>query len=572
MKMKKFLALFLALAMCLSLLVGCGSSSSSSSSGSSSSGDSSEEASSSDSTDEEASSSDSTEEEGSSETADSGESAIIEEMSLASERDPTDLGPWAGNQGGASAIVPLVYQTLFICEYGDLEGETCLAKSRTQTDDAGLVYDVELFDYITDSQGNNLTANDVAFSVETAKEIGKVSSVKVVDSIEVTGDYTFTVTFTDDARMGDFEGFWFQFFIVTQAAYESSSDSMATDPVGTGAYEMTNYVSGNIITFTARDDFWQTDEEYLARSSEAHAKVVNFKIITEAAQRANSIQTGDLDYGAVSSSDLATIEALDDYHITEVADNLTWMLFANVSEGTATSDQLVREAIFWAIDGEGVATAYSNSSGAAVAVYDISNSNYDDYYEDIYKEEAESNYYGYDPDKAMELLEEAGYPNGLTVRLICSSEQAATDVATILEAYLEAVGITLEVNAYQSSLMSEYASDETSWELYMVQYASTDYAVNAWEKVLNETKYSWGGTINFVFDDDLQEMLSTVRTAEGHTQENVVALHDYLIENAWCMGLIQGINYYATSNQITEVVFSDQYIIRPNACIYAEDE
>ena len=74
-----------------------------------------------------------------------------DENNLANERDPTDLGPWAGNMGGATALIPLVYQSLFIMEYGQDE-EPCLAKSKTQVDEDGFVWDVELFDYIYDSE------------------------------------------------------------------------------------------------------------------------------------------------------------------------------------------------------------------------------------------------------------------------------------------------------------------------------------------------------------------------------------------------------------------------------------
>ncbi len=493
-------------------------------------------------------------------------SGKVDEVNIASERDPTDMGPWAGNMGGASAIIPLVYESLQIQEL-NAEMEPCLAKTVTKVDES--TYDVELFDYITDSQGNKFTTSDIVFGLEVAQGIGKVSPVKVVDSIEVTGDYTFTVHFSDAARMGDFEGFFTQVKWVTQAAYEASEDGMSQHPVGTGRYTLDDYVSGSHITFVEREDYWQTDEQYVARSSEAHAAVINYPIITEAMQRAIAIEGGQLDYGAIAYTDLDRLQSNPEIGIVEVPDNLTFVLFDNMDESSVMTNKDLREAIFYALDNEGIAAMFS--SGYAVPVWDISNSNYPDYYGDDYKAEAETNYYGYDLAKAQDLLASSGYDTSRPITLLCSSDQACTDIAEIIKTYLSQIGLNVTIDAYQGNMMSTVAEDPANWDLYLLQYASTDYAVNVWEKLLNKQKYSWGGTINFVMDDTLQDMLSNVRTVEGHTKENVIAFHDYLVDQAYCMGVVQGINYFAYRNSvISEVVMSEQRIIRPNASIFVE--
>lgn len=494
-------------------------------------------------------------------------SAHVDEVNIASERDPTDMGPWAGNMGGASAIIPLVYQSLQIRELNQ-DPEPCLAKTVNQIDEK--TYEVELFDYITDSEGNPFTSSDIEYGLAKAKELGKVSSAKVVDSIEITGDYTFTVHFGDSARMGDFEGFFTQMFWVTEAAYEASSDNMSQHPVGTARYKLEEYVSGSHIKFVERDDYWQTDEQYDARSSEAHASVINYPIISEAMQRAIAIEGGQLDYGAISYTDLERLKANPEIGIKEVPDNLTFVLFANMDESAVTAgSKELREAIFYALDNTGVASMFS--SGYAVPVWDISNSNYPDYYEEEYIASSAENYYGYDVDKAKELLASSGYDTSRPIKLLCSSDQACTDIAEIVKTYLSQIGLEVEIDAYQGNMMSTVAEDPANWDIYLLQYASTDYAVNVWEKLLNKAKYSWGGTINFVMDEELQEKLSDVRTVEGHTKENVIAFHDYLVDQAYCMGLVQGINYFAYRNtKISEVIMSEQRIIRPNASIFVE--
>jgi ABC-type transport system substrate-binding protein len=496
------------------------------------------------------------------------ESAHVSVVNIASDRDPTDMGPWAGNMGGASAQIPLVYQTLQIMELNG-EREPCLAKTVTQVDE--YTYDVELFDYIHDSLGNPLTANDIKFGVEKAQEIGRVAAVKVVDSIEVTDDTHFTVHFTDAFSMGDGEGFFCQTFFVTQAAYEADGNNMAQNPIGTAAYKVKEYVGGSHFTFVKDENFWQTDEQYLARSSEVHADEVNFVIVTEAAQRAIGVETGTLDYASVTLSDKARLES-EGYEFVAVPDNLTYMLFMNMDETSAVANNKeLREALYYALDNQGISDLYTSAD--SVPVYDLSNSNYPDYYEDDYK--AEDNYYQFDLEKAKELLAQSGFDTNQKLTLICSSDEGSNQVAEILKNYWTQLGITnIDIQSYQGNLMSDVAADPGNWDIYLLQYASTDYAVNVWEKVLNKAKYSWGGTINFVMDDTLQEMLANCRTEEGHTKENIIAFHDYIVDGAWAMGLIQGVQYYACSSIIDtqNVVMSDQRIIRPNATIYKEVE
>jgi ABC-type transport system substrate-binding protein len=231
----------------------------------------------------------------------------------------------------------------------------------------------------------------------------------------------------------------------------------------------------------------------------------------------------------------------------------------------------LREALYYALDNQGISDLYTSAD--SVPVYDLSNSNYPDYYEDDYK--AEDNYYQFDLEKAKELLAQSGFDTNQKLTLICSSDEGSNQVAEILKNYWTQLGITnIDIQSYQGNLMSDVAADPGNWDIYLLQYASTDYAVNVWEKVLNKAKYSWGGTINFVMDDTLQEMLANCRTEEGHTKENIIAFHDYIVDGAWAMGLIQGVQYYACSSIIDtqNVVMSDQRIIRPNATIYKEAE
>lgn len=59
-------------------------------------------------------------------------------------------------------------------------------KELTQVDE--LTYDVEIYDYIHDQAGNPLTANDIKFCYDTAKESGNLPKLASIESIEVLSE------------------------------------------------------------------------------------------------------------------------------------------------------------------------------------------------------------------------------------------------------------------------------------------------------------------------------------------------------------------------------------------------
>ena len=106
-------------------------------------------------------------------------------------------------------------------------------KELTQVDE--LTYDVEIYDYIHDQAGNPLTASDIKFCYDTAKESGNLPKLASIESIEVLSDYVCRFRFVELAA-GDLYSLLMECPIVTQAAYEASADQMATDPVTTSPY------------------------------------------------------------------------------------------------------------------------------------------------------------------------------------------------------------------------------------------------------------------------------------------------------------------------------------------------
>ena len=154
--------------------------------------------------------------------------------------DPTTLAPWDNNSGGRIAVLPNIYQPLLARE--TLGGELKLAlASSYELENESCVF--HLYDNITDSAGNKLTASDVVFSYNTAKEAGSAIARTInnyLKSIEAVNDTTVRMTFTSDLSkvLNAFADMVTQMFVVTEKSFKDSGDVMAIKAVGTTQYKI----------------------------------------------------------------------------------------------------------------------------------------------------------------------------------------------------------------------------------------------------------------------------------------------------------------------------------------------
>lgn len=489
------------------------------------------------------------------------ESAVLDVIKVGNTDTPSDLSPWAGSNSGAIGWLYLWYESLFIMEYkGELE--PCLAKSYTQD---GNIVTIELFDYIVDAAGNPFTASDVVFSLDKAIAGGNISYTKILDSYRAVDDHTVELTLKDNLTVGDLETFLTNVYYVTEAAYNASPDGMVTDPVGTGHYEVVEYNNGYNLVVEVREDWWQTDEQYIASRSVANVNRIEIYVMADATSAAIAVETGQVDIAGVSSTDVPTIETMDNLSLYTYMMSLTRILMCNCSEDSVLNDVNLRKAVYYALDNAGLAKMLI--SGVGVPVYDMANTNYPDYYEDYYKELAQDNYYGYNPDKARELIAESGKSN-LELTLLTDSSADSIAIAEGIQAYLLEVGINVKIDPYQNNMLTTAAEDSTGWDLYLRQTASNNYATVAWSRPFSAGNYKTGGTCNFIFDDYLQEQLSLVNTDAGHTEENVKALYNYIVDNAYGYGLLCGTSYFAMNDKFQKLSFNASIMLSPNSCIY----
>lgn len=490
-------------------------------------------------------------------------SAVRESVNVGVQSDPADFAPWAANTNGRTNALWGIYQELG--HIIDGEFYPALVKEYTLSDD-GTYMDCTLFDYITDSAGNHMTASDVVFSFNKGMELGFITGVGMIESVEAISDYVVRFHFNAELRAGDLDTI-FRTDIVTQAAYEADPNGMSANPVGTGPYALTSYTANNSFTYTLREDFWQTDPQYQHARDMANVKQINYLILPESSQRTMALEQGQIDMcSEVSNEDIDMFREggsqSDKYWVYGVPDNLSCLIFCNNDSSHITSDVNLRRAIFYSINAETILESVWKGNGTNPK--SMSPSWGTGYVAEV---ESQDNYYNYSVEKAKECLAQSSYNNEKLILLTEATGNIAS-AAQLVQAFLSAAGIDSEIKSVDSTILSATYSDPNEWDVMLTQNACNVYAVTSFNPFSSD-RYTTG-TINHIHDDKLQELLSTAYTLSTANDESFLALHNYVIENAYGMNLVNYTTSYVAPKFMDSVCLSYKKTFIPGGCTYTE--
>ena len=345
---------------------------------------------------------------------------------IATTSDVSSLDPSRMASGAETYASSCVYDTLTWLPLGAEEPLMRIAESYTVSED-GLSYTFTLRDDVLFHDGSALTVDDVLYSIELFRSSAALASYSYsIAGCEAPDDSTVVVTLSapDPAFFENFNNC----FILSKAAHEAAGGDFGTQPVGSGPYQVVSHNPGDRLVLPAFPDYYR---------GEASIKDCQIRVIPDTFTIATALETGEVDYSvAVSFDHIETLEQSG--KVTCVVEDGTGVTFAWLNHTIAPYDDvLVRKAISYAIDKQmcndviydGRATVLTTPL-PSVAVEG--------------PEGVEG--YSYDPEKARELLAEAGYPNGEGLRpLTIQTYEAAADYAEVIQANLTEIGITSEI-------------------------------------------------------------------------------------------------------------------------------
>lgn len=327
-----------------------------------------------------------------------------------------------------------VYEALYHFNENTLEFEPRLAKTYTVSDDK-TTYTFDLRDDVYFHNGEKMKASDVVFSYNHIRNSATWKNFwSCVESIEATGEYQVAIHTTGivAAAMSNFAQIW----IMSEKEVTAGGEAFGTVPckAGTGAYMITEF-SNQHVTLEAFPQYYR---------GEARIKKINYSVIKDSSAGLIAFQAGELDWYTAPVADWDYLVNCGLYNTEVVAANHISYLFINYAANEVLMNDKVRQAIAYAIDKEAVNLAVFNGLGK-VADY-MENPDYN-----VAAPRADV-VYDYNPEKAKQLLAEAGYPDGVYAGvLLCTSSSYFPSIATIVQDCLKAVGITVDLELGDSA-------------------------------------------------------------------------------------------------------------------------
>jgi peptide/nickel transport system substrate-binding protein len=354
-----------------------------------------------------------------------------DDLIIAQQADPKSLDPAATNDVYSNNVNLNIYDRLFDLT-PEMTIENNLAEGYQQLD--MLTLQVKIKKAVKFHNGDELTAEDVKFSIErAAKAPGAMTYFGDVDHVDIVDPYTINIVTKKPFgplfnALTNWSG-----SILNKKHIESAGNQAFFQPVGTGPFKFDSWKTGDRLVLRA-------NKEYHRGAPGVETAV--FRTIPEGTNRAIALETKEIDISVtLEPVDIPLVKAKDYlnlYHTSSVG--LTYLGF-NCEKGP-TSDVRVRQAVCYAIDLPSIIeNALNNLYLPASTVMAPATMGYND--KILFPKR--------DVEKAKKLLEEAGYKDGLKLRVWTNGVQTRQDAAIIIQDQLKEVGIDLTIEILEWS-------------------------------------------------------------------------------------------------------------------------
>ncbi|WP_261167266.1 ABC transporter substrate-binding protein [Microbacterium sp. Marseille-Q6965] len=381
----------------------------------------------------------------------------------AAERDTLRIGLSGGvntldphntaSVGSDLSVIGSIYSAL-VHRTPDGEMVPDAAESWEQVD--ALTWTFELDPDVTFSNGDPLTADDVVWNFERVQDpdlaLRLQSFFTNVEEVTAEGDTTVSIrTAQPDADL--LQSLSFFYLLDPDWAQENDPSGAA---MGSGPYTLTDYTPKGALTLEAREDYW---------ADAAQIATIEYADLGSSEAEVNALQTGEIDLvSGLSPKDMARFEG-DQSVVLEALESSRAAFVKLNTRLDPVSDVRVRQALNYAVDKQAIIEAILRGT-VEPSRGQILTENFTGFDPDLEP-------YPYDPERARELLAEAGYADGLEIALEYPTDQyvEAEAIVQAVAAQLAEVGVTVDISSAPFDVwLSKYVQEgDMAQSIYITQ-------------------------------------------------------------------------------------------------------
>lgn len=376
-------------------------------------------------------------------------------ITIAKTTKPVSMDPTkSSSMFEDGTILHHIFETLTDVNEND-EIVPCLATEWEFSED-GKTLTMKLRQGVKFHDGADFNAEAVKTNIDwfISKECGHANYDKElysIESCEIVDDYTVRInlSFPDAALLRAFA----QMSGMMLSPNTIKNGTQATNPAGTGPFKLEKYVDGDQAVLVRNENYYRMGKD--GKPLPYIDKVI-VRIITDDTIKTTNLLSGSLDVVDHHDSTNSLIKATE-------ADNLnTYPLpcvnnhFICFNLNNPVLDNVkVRQALSYAVNRQEIVDVVLEGYATIVPfIGRVDQWYYDDY-----------SVYTYDPDKARKLLAEAGYPNGLTLKLSVIAREPDKTIAELVQQQVKESGFNIEVEALERLAWVELIRNQHGGEL-----------------------------------------------------------------------------------------------------------
>ncbi|MFJ8235588.1 ABC transporter substrate-binding protein [Ureibacillus sp. NPDC094379] len=447
-----------------------------------------------------------------------------------------------------------IFEMLF-AQNENYEPVPLLAESYEVSED-GKTFTFNLRQGVKFHNGKEMKAEDVAASLNRWKTVVARAKQALGDAeFAVKDDYTVTISLAQPSndlplqlshRLN-------AAVIMPKEIAENAPATGVTEFIGTGPYKFIEWKVDQYIHLQRFEEYAAVDEPQSGMAGNKTPKFnhVYYQLNTDSATSFSSFLTGEYAYTDVNVDNLPQVENLNGVTVEKLRNGDFNVVFNKKSP--LFSDLKYRQAVAAAINAEDILLGVTSDPELIQL-----NSSYVNKENTTYYSEADTEYYNQnDPEKAKQLLKDAGYA-GEEVTLLTSKDQNGIfyNATVVLADQLKAIGMNVKIDVYDFATLVSKRGEEDPWDIYVGMFA-----VPAGPTQLLYIYPNYG----FAEDPQLAEYIKALSAAQGEEELKTAndTLQQYLWDTLNTVKIGDFYSYYAVREELKDVILYDNFVVLP---------
>ena len=388
-------------------------------------------------------------------------------------------GDWTKGPAGTGEIGGHVSGSLIMhLEVG------CLAESWEMPDDETIIYHIRQGVHYHDKppvNGREMVAEDVAYSLRRLYEIpsaylyANYPPEERPTSITAPDKRTVVINCPAGKAGTILYGHSDYFSVIPPEVVEEYGDMRDWRvSSGTGPFMMIDHVQSSSTTLVRNPDYWQKDPLH-PDNTLPYLDEVKMLVIEDYSTRLSALRTGKIDILGISWEDLeGLMSTTPELESATYLPGNSWNIFMrNDKPELPWYDKRVRHALALAIDNVAIVEEYYGGNAERLTTPLVPAKEFAEMNTALEKlPESTRQLYEYHPDKAKQLLAEAGYPDGFKAEILCLSAHA--DLLSIVTNYWQEIGVDLEIQVREYPVLVSRAFRRTHEQMIMFYFGNSN--------------------------------------------------------------------------------------------------